>query len=292
MTDRWNSRLAPLFLLALLGSLMPAAAFAVPVQWTFSNVRFADGGTASGSFVYDAETQELSVWSVSVAGGGVADFPPLTYDRDNATFTRDTGAGNPQPTLVLQTGASPPRQLRFTPNAPLSNVGGEVPLDLNTANNRAGGVECYNCTPSRLITDGILFGAPVGATFQIRPGITGNWNNRAQDGHGFQFEVLPGGVMTAIWFAFDNDGNQAWISGAGTIEGDHVTMSAGRVLAGRFPPNFNPAEIQRRNWGTLVFTFTDCDNGRVDWTSLDTGFTSTGTLALQRLTRIDGLACP
>lgn len=275
--------------LFLVASLIPAASFAVPVQWTLSDVRFADGGTASGSFIYDADTTELSAWSVSVAGGNTGSFPALTYGSANSTFYSDSGFGNPQPTLVLEIDAIR-RQLRMTPLAPLTNAGGTVSLNLDTAGGNSGSIECFNCGPSREITAGSLVGTP--PAFAIRPGITGNWNNRAQDGQGFQFEVLPGGIVTAIWFVFDNAGNQAWIGGAGTIDGNRVTMNAGRVLAGRFPPNFNPATVERRSWGTLVFTFTDCDNGKVDWTSTDAAFTPAGTLTIQRLTSIDGLSCP
>ena len=274
---------------ALVAALMPAASFAVPVQWTLSGVRFEDGGTASGSFVYDADTQLLSAWSLAVDGGSATAFPPITYHTSNSTIYADSGFSNPQPTIIATLGGSQ-RQIRVTPIAALTNAGGTVAINLATAGGNSGSIECYNCGPSREIVAGDLVGGT--PTFSIRPGIAGNWNNRDQDGHGFQFELLPGGVMTAIWFAFDNAGNQAWISAAGVINGNSVTMGAGRVLAGRFPPNFNTNTVERRQWGTLVFTFSDCDNGKVEWTSTDPAFTPTGTLDIKRLTRLDGLACP
>src|SRR3954453_13212771 len=42
---------------------------AAPVLWTLSGVTFADGGTASGSFVYDATTNTYSAINVTSAGG-------------------------------------------------------------------------------------------------------------------------------------------------------------------------------------------------------------------------------
>lgn len=48
---------------------LATAAHAVPVQWTLDNVAFDDGGTASGSFVYDADTQTYSNIQVSTTSG-------------------------------------------------------------------------------------------------------------------------------------------------------------------------------------------------------------------------------
>ena len=131
-------------------------------------------------------------------------------------------------------------------------------------------------------------------TFAIGPGISGNWYNAAQDGHGFQLELLKAAptIVTAFWFVFDNAGNQVWINGVGTIDGNKVVMQAGRVLNGRFPPNFNPATVTKPSWGTLTFTFTDCDTGHVDWTTTDAAFTPSGSLDLTRLTAIAGTTCP
>ena len=59
---------------------------------------------------------------------------------------------------------------------------------------------------------------------------------------------------------------------------------------GRWIPNFDSNRIVHNLWGTLTFTFTDCDHGRVDFNSvLDYG---TGSMNLTRLTQPAGLACP
>jgi hypothetical protein len=44
-------------------------------------------------------------------------------------------------------------------------------------------------------------------------------------------------------------------------------------------------------WGTLTFTFTDCNSGRVDFTSTVPGY-GNGSMNLTRLTLPDGLTCP
>ena len=130
--------------------------------------------------------------------------------------------------------------------------------------------------------------------FVIGPGISGNWYNPAQNGHGFQFEVLKSApnVVTVFWFTFDNAGNQVWISGAGTIDGNRLVVQALRQMNGRFPPYFDSTALNQLSWGTLTFTFTDCTHARADWTSVDPAFSATGTMQLEQLTQVAGTSCP
>jgi len=130
--------------------------------------------------------------------------------------------------------------------------------------------------------------------FAVGPGISGNWYNPAQNGHGFQFEVLkdPAGFVTVFWFVFDNAGKQVWIAGTGQINGNTLVMGSARRLGGKFPPNFNPNEAVGTPWGTLTFTFTDCTHGHVDWTTTDAAFTPSGGLDIERLTSLAGTSCP
>jgi len=131
-------------------------------------------------------------------------------------------------------------------------------------------------------------GAPL---FSIGPAVSGNWYDPAQNGHGIQFELVTPTILTAFWFTFDNAGNQVWVVGAGTVVGDHVVMQANRSGGGRFPPNFNPNSIVNLPWGTMTFTFSDCNTGRLDWASSDPAFTASGSMPLKRLTQIQGISC-
>ena len=45
---------------------------ATPITWTLSGVTFDDGGTATGSFVFDADTGNYSNISITTAGGTIA----------------------------------------------------------------------------------------------------------------------------------------------------------------------------------------------------------------------------
>jgi len=124
----------------------------------------------------------------------------------------------------------------------------------------------------------------------LGPGYTGVWYNPAQDGHGIFIEILPNNVMVAAWYVYAPEGGQAWIVGSGNISGNTGTVSGTLATGTRFPPNFNAAQVVRTPWGQLVFTFTDCNNGRLDYSSTLAGYGS-GSIPLTRLTLPAGSAC-
>ena len=136
-----------------------------------------------------------------------------------------------------------------------------------------------------------LYG-PAPSPGTIGPGFTGAWYDPAQSGHGLFIEVLPDSRFYAAWFAFNPAGTQqAWFTGVGTYSGN--TASIATVLqptGGRWIPNFDPNQIVPNPWGTLTFTFTDCNHGTVDFNSvLEYG---AGSMRLTRLTQPAGLNCP
>jgi len=59
------------FFAAFVICLLPLTVSAAPVLWTFSGATFSDGGTASGSFVYDADTNTYSSVNVTTTAGSV-----------------------------------------------------------------------------------------------------------------------------------------------------------------------------------------------------------------------------
>jgi plastocyanin len=170
-----------------------------------------------------------------------------------------------------------------------SSAGWRVTLPFNAA-----GTVGYHCEVHGRAGGG-MFGRVVvraaAPSFTVPPAITGNWYDPAQNGHGVQLEMVGNNVVTAIWFTYDNAGNLAWIVGSGTVDGNRLVMQAVRPRGGRFPPNFDPSTFTAPPWGTLTFTFGDCNSGRLDWTSTDPAFTAAGSMPLARLTQIQGSAC-
>lgn len=136
-------------------------------------------------------------------------------------------------------------------------------------------------------------------TITGNPGISaafsGNWFDPGQSGQGFEIEILGGSTpqMSVLWFTFAPGGGETWIAASGPIDGTQATMDAYQISGpgALFPPHFDAAKLTPQPWGTLEFTFSDCNNGRVDWASTQPGYGS-GTMALTRLTLPDGLGCP
>ena len=131
------------------------------------------------------------------------------------------------------------------------------------------------------------------SAFSIGPGITGNWFDPDESGHGFSVEVLPGNQMLAQWYVFAPNEGPVWIVATGPITGNVAVLQGYQAVGagGRFPPNFDPTRLQAQLWGTLTFTFTDCNNGQVSWQSVVAGYT-TGSIPITRLTMPAGLTCP
>jgi hypothetical protein len=133
----------------------------------------------------------------------------------------------------------------------------------------------------------------------ISSGFTGLWYDPANGGFGAHLEVLdpatPGGPLRLVttWYVYNANGQQRWIIGDGTINGNTATMTnALYTSGGGFPPNFNSGMVTLRPFGTLTFTFTSCNSGSMNYTTSDPDFGSTnGTVNLTRLTQIRDLPC-
>ena len=126
----------------------------------------------------------------------------------------------------------------------------------------------------------------------ITAGLTGSWYDPAQRGHGLQIEVLPDNQFLAAWFTFNPAGTeQSWFIGTGTYSGNTATVtSVVQPTGGRWIPNFDPTRVFNNPWGSLTFTFTDCNHGKIDFVST-LGY-GVGSMNLTRLTLPAGLACP
>ena len=126
----------------------------------------------------------------------------------------------------------------------------------------------------------------------ITAGFSGAWYDPAQSGHGILIEVLSSTQILAWWFTFNPDGTQqSWFGNVGAINGTTASIAAVQTQGGQWIPNFDPSNITQPIWGTLTFTFTDCNHGRVDFNSSVTGY-GTGHMNLTRLTQPAGLTCP
>ncbi len=63
-------RFSVLWIALVIGlTAMSSTAVAAPVKWTLVDVTFSDGGTASGSFMYDADTNVFSAVDITTISG-------------------------------------------------------------------------------------------------------------------------------------------------------------------------------------------------------------------------------
>ena len=93
------------------------------------------------------------------------------------------------------------------------------------------------------------------------------------------------------WFTYDNAGNQAWLIGVGTVNGNVATFDDALISFGtRFGSNFDPKAVQLPRWGSVDFTLVNCREITVDYTSTDPAFGS-GQLHARRLVTPAGLSC-
>jgi plastocyanin len=159
------------------------------------------------------------------------------------------------------------------------------------------GVITYSCDPHPDFGHGSITVNALMSSFAIVPGISGNWFDptSGQAGHGVQFEILPDNGILAIWFVFTPDGSgQTWLYSQGAYDptSNTVTMPAYLSLGAKFPPAFTQAGDHVTQWGTLTFTFTDCSNGTLSWTSTTPGYPASGSFPLARATNIAEMTCP
>jgi len=148
----------------------------------------------------------------------------------------------------------------------------------------------------RWLVRSLLLGAIIvedASAVNIDSGFTGAWYDPTQSGHGLFVEVLNNNSFLAWWFTFNPAGTQqSWFGGVGTYSGNTATITQViQTTGGRWIPNFDPSKLTQIPWGTLTFTFTDCNNGRVDFNSPVPGY-GIGSMTLSRLTLPDGLTCP
>ncbi|MEO8802731.1 MAG: hypothetical protein ABI304_09885 [Rudaea sp.] len=124
--------------------------------------------------------------------------------------------------------------------------------------------------------------------------MSGNWYDPTQSGQGFQLEMDKGNIMVATWYTFTPDGDgQTWVYAQGSYDNTKNTVSLPAVLVtgAKFPPNFLPGDVTKTPWGTLTFTFSDCNHGTARWNSTLPGYAS-GSMPITRLTQIQGTSCP
>jgi hypothetical protein len=179
--------------------------------------------------------------------------------------------------------------------------GEEHPGGLGVGRLRFAGPPEYGSGERRLLqltgnvaTPQLCPGAPPASQPHPQSRYSGSWFRGPEaPGEGLQLQVGGDGRAIAIWYSYDPQGRPAWMIGSAMLaaDTDSWVIPLQRPRGTRFGNAFDPAQVQRPDWGELRITFTGCDTAQLRWTSSEPGW-SDGEIALARLTRPAGLpAC-
>ncbi len=119
--------------------------------------------------------------------------------------------------------------------------------------------------------------------------VSGSWHDPARDGEGMTIHMLPNGHALLFWYSSNNQGEQIWFTGVGTVDAStgRIDFAELRQTSGaRFGNAFDPADVVRRTVGSASF-IPQCDAGVFDF-SLDDAELGHGRLNLIRLTSVVG----
>jgi hypothetical protein len=91
----------------------------------------------------------------------------------------------------------------------------------------------------------------------------------ARDGEGFQIAAQgDSAVYVLTWYTYLN-GAQVWLIGTGVQSGNTIAFDDLVITSGaEFGPGFDPDDVVREPWGSLVLEYSDCNNARATATPL------------------------
>ncbi len=89
----------------------------------------------------------------------------------------------------------------------------------------------------------------------------GNWYDPQRSGEGFQLAAEGASGLHVITYYTYLDGEPAWLIGTGTIETNRIEFTDIVITSGTgFGSGFDPADVVRTPFGTLILEFDDCNN--------------------------------
>ncbi|KAA9130432.1 hypothetical protein F3N42_12035 [Marinihelvus fidelis] len=122
-------------------------------------------------------------------------------------------------------------------------------------------------------------------------GQSGSWYDPTHSGEGYTLQWMSRNEAAVIWFTYDGEGNQYWITGVGSRVGDEIVFPVTHSASGpSFGPGYDKEKLQLSEWGSLTLEI-NCNIGVARYESHHPDFGS-GTLNLSRLTRLSKPGCP
>jgi len=123
-------------------------------------------------------------------------------------------------------------------------------------------------------------------------GLSGSFYDPARNGEGLIVEWMSNGDVVAIFFTYDQNGDQFWTFGVGTPSGKSVTINAVYPAASTvWGRDFKAGDVDLQPWGTFDLTWTACNDMKFDYSSTVSGYGS-GSLNYKRVSSMQGTSCP
>ncbi len=132
-----------------------------------------------------------------------------------------------------------------------------------------------------------------GRTPHANAGLSGSYYDPARNGEGIVVQWLTNGDVLVIMFTYDLNGEQFWVFGLGTPDGDTVTMDAlYPAVPTSWGSGFDPDEISLESWGSFTLTWANgCNAVTFEYDATLAGYGS-ATRNYSRLTRLAETSCP
>jgi hypothetical protein len=123
-------------------------------------------------------------------------------------------------------------------------------------------------------------------------GLSGSYFLPSRNGEGIVVQWLPSGQVLVIFFTYDLNGDQQWVTGIGTSDGFSVTIDALYPSSSTsWGSDFDPSEVTLSPWGTFELTWTECGGVQFSYNSTVPGYGS-ATRDYVRLSNLWEASCP
>jgi len=127
--------------------------------------------------------------------------------------------------------------------------------------------------------------------FQINAGLNDAWYYQVTTGQGFFITVFPQlGYVSLAWFTYDTarpdagvtanlgEPGHRWLNAVGPYSGNQAVLDVSYATGGIFD---SPTTVEEVGDGTIILTFSDCNNGTVQYDIPSIG--QQGTVPIQRV---------
>ena len=129
---------------------------------------------------------------------------------------------------------------------------------------------------------------------EITQHMTGSWYNPAEDGHGFNIEVIKPNKSVFYWYVYNPDGTPTWLVGRGPHVDGRIEGIAYHNTGMRWGV-FDPLERTQVRWGVVNIDFINCNLATVSYQSDDSSEQSipwgVGSFDIVRLTYVHKSKC-